>query len=223
MDEPSFTTPKKTRTSFANRRKPLIGSPTPMPPGQKVHSKKGDPVKRHSSRIGILLEVLIFSLIGLVVIRVFFLLSQVDQMQRTRDQYQAYYFKQPGRFIIDHINPRPLGLKGDGLFNEAFDDEIAFDSTGLTKMDAHDVDFDALTDQVNICSLPGEQCLNTADKLVTLMFKAFVAQWLGLIDMLIGLNAICLFLIGAIWLVRRQRSKLWSITTTADSIDPEGK
>jgi len=142
---------------------------------------------------------------------------------------------------IDAIDPEPLGLRHDGVFNEPFDDYPSFAEKGLAT-DAHDSigklresfvataasatigetqyghlrEFGpgALSDlRVDVSRLPSakeiiarkERCVSIAGSLIHMELKARCAQFLGLVDLLIGVTAIALLAGCVAWSAARPR------------------
>jgi hypothetical protein len=92
------------------------------------------------------LIILTFILVGFIAIRVFYFTSAEQQAENIYDQYLSEWSEaQTGQLEddmmdqrINAIDPRPFGYNSDGLFNEPFDDMVAFYDQGVTSIDAHD-------------------------------------------------------------------------------------
>lgn len=167
-------------------------------------------------------------LAGLIAFRILLALMNAGQAEAMSSQYMADWSKMPDAQMISDmdqrinaINPRPLGFSSDGLFNEPFDDSFGVDDKGQpTTVDAHDA-IEVFTQQFMTTRVILTQqlapardnearssLLNLASALVSLRFKASVAQWLGFIDILIGLNVVYLLFIVVSRLEQRRRPKL---------------
>lgn len=154
-----------------------------------------------------------FLLVGLILVRVLVAWGAAGEVKTISQKYLAEWSGIPGTELLSKmeqsfnaINPRPFGFPGDGLFNEPFDDEVAFDPSGLVTLDAHDA-IAGLAEHFQITGVILKQSLlsTAADKvamstrlvnlggmLVTYRFKARIAQELGMWDTLIGLAGIAL-------------------------------
>jgi hypothetical protein len=154
-----------------------------------------------SSRYRIFLKVLIILIIGLVVFRIGFALVEAEQAKIIPNQYLSGWENMSDKELVSRINginPKPFGINGDGLFNESFDDEIAFDSNGLTNIDAHDA-IGTFSEELNICLyalgiIPSEsdfvklksRCIGLAERSATFRYKASLHSGLVLLTYLSG-------------------------------------
>jgi hypothetical protein len=167
-----------------------------------------------------------FLLLGLVLIRILVAWSAAGRAKSISQKYLMEWSGVPGDKLlstmeqdINAINPRPFGYNRDGLLNEPFDDEVAFDASGLLSVDAHD-SIAGLTEHFQITSVIVKQgLLGTTDDraamssrlvslgemLVRYRFKARVAQELGMLDTLAGLTGIVLLGMAGFYVLKRRR------------------